>query len=333
MSDGHKTLGDVMEEQASGWVTIAMAGGFLLYLGGIAYVTIHNINLFTNTGVLPPELLVWGYVTALILAVNAIVLPVLIHFYFAPGGQKEFATLVYICDILVAIGNTVVDSIFNRGNKLVGIEAFYFQYIVVITPILFGVVAWAIIFRLDPSQKEREAKAKAKSAADKLRRERMVQQAKTDEAIDQAITLRAKGDARAATAAVTGFRPADLDTATRQGQLPEMEMIQSAVAQALANLGLSPNNGAAQSLSSNASQANPTSASPNFALTEQPHRANFGIEQLRQMFHENGLDTLAALFTKPQAKSEPVPESAPEQIRLNGHEPQAGTSTTDVAGG
>lgn len=223
--DKYKTMGEQMEEGMSeGWTQIAMWGGYLLYLGGVAYVAVHNFNLFTNTNILPDALKIWGYGTAAILAVNALVLPALIHARFMPGGQKEWAMLIYVLDIVVAIGNAVVDSIFNRGGQLQGIEEFYFQYVVVATPVLFGIIAWAVIWMLDPSQKMRDAKAKAKAAALKTLQTRMIERAKSDLAIDDDLTAAADELNRGITREVVGIekkRAGVLDERMPREQLRE----------------------------------------------------------------------------------------------------------------
>lgn len=206
MSD-HKTMGDHMgDSEHNGWVGIAQAGGFVLYAGGIAYVTMHNFNLFTNTGILPDELKVGGYATAAILMLNAIALPILIHFKFAPGGQREFAFLVYGADILAMIANAVVDSIFNRGGQLVGIEGFYFQYVVVATPILFGVVPWAIIWMLSPAQRRRNRLMRAQAAAEKVLDQRVIEHAKSNAGIDSDLDDLALEEAQAVVGAVARTR-------------------------------------------------------------------------------------------------------------------------------
>ena len=159
-----KSIGEMMESQdGNGWGKLAGILGYLIYLGGIVYATAHNLSLFPGT--LPTDLKIWAYMSVLILALNAIALPLGIHNAFAQGGQREAALVFYGLDIVTAIANVIVDSMINRGSLQQGFEKFYFDYVVVAIPVVFGLIAWSVIWMLDPQKTLRDAISSARSAS------------------------------------------------------------------------------------------------------------------------------------------------------------------------
>lgn len=220
-----KTIGELMRDDSSGWGTVARLGGYLIYAGAVIYITAHNLSLFPTT--LPNDLRVWAYVSVAILALNAVVLPIGIHTVFTPGGQREWATLFYIGDIVAGSANVVIDSMLNRGALPQGFEKFYYDYVVVIVPIVFGVVCWAVIWLADPEKRLRDAIAATRAASIRALTERLKDEMHKDNASDEVVRQAAAQIGRDVVRQVTG-RAVD-DVVRGNGHLQGEREYQSAV--------------------------------------------------------------------------------------------------------
>jgi hypothetical protein len=131
----------------NGWSSVTSALAFIIYSGGVLFVVAHNLSLFPNT--LPDQLKIWAYLSVAIIALNAFVLPARVHQRRQTNQTYAWSLIFYILDILAGIANVIVDTMVNRGTAPQGIEQFYYDYVVVAVPVVFGVIVWAVLWMLE----------------------------------------------------------------------------------------------------------------------------------------------------------------------------------------
>ncbi len=216
MSDNRtQTVGEILRRGGGGWFKLAKFFAYLIYCGGIVYVTAHNVNLFG--GKMADDLKMWAYISVGVLTLNAIVLPIGIHDDFKPGGQREWALIAYGLDIIVAAANAVVDGLAVTNQSIVGILEFYNTYVVLAVPIFFGIVVWAVIWMLDPSQTERNDAAALEHATQERMRQRVMELAGSDEFTEAAIQEAARKKVQAMARSITGVYEPEKVTPSSNG--------------------------------------------------------------------------------------------------------------------
>lgn len=127
---------------------------FALWLGGAVYVGVVLLFLAFYQNLMADQftgfLKIVARIGAVLVAMNALALPVALHYWTVTKGHKTTGIIFYSLDIILMALNTLVASNMHNGNVpawLVGYSA-YAPASVVFT--LFG---WAVLFMTDPGQR------------------------------------------------------------------------------------------------------------------------------------------------------------------------------------
>lgn len=154
----HSALRDNKRRALAG---IAIFLGLIAYVGGLLYAGVRSFDLFAKS--IPADLLPLAVVGVLVLEVNAIALPLALHFWTAPGAQRISALSFYILDLTLIAGNAVLDAAHNAGTILPTFIEAYGTYGLPVLPIL-GMATWAVLWALDPSSREHDMTAAVRAA-------------------------------------------------------------------------------------------------------------------------------------------------------------------------
>lgn len=131
----------------------------VVWLGMAVYVMVlfltvaHNLNLI---GSAVNENLRWiAYVGVAALELNAIALPLALH-YWAVSGLHHGATMAfYVVDLIILFANSTVDSGLVANGNLPPWGTWYLDNFAQSSP-LIALFMWAILFMLDPTSQSKE---------------------------------------------------------------------------------------------------------------------------------------------------------------------------------
>lgn len=139
---------------------IGIVLAYLTYAGGVAYGDIMFLVIMWRSNVLPDGFLgTIALAGAITTAVSALVLPIGLHWWFAPGPQLVSGFIFLGVDIIVLALNSMLAWQVGTGADA-GI--WWWQIISPATPLL-AVVGWSVIFATDTSNKLTHADLEAEA--------------------------------------------------------------------------------------------------------------------------------------------------------------------------
>jgi hypothetical protein len=145
-----------MDRNSVGLKRIALFLAAITYAGAVAYGDIMFLGMVQAAfpdGFLE-AMAIFGAVTT---AVSAIVLPLALHFWFAPGEQFWAGIIFWLVDVAALALNSILAYQLALEIPLDDLLATWYD-LSPATPLL-AVIGWGTIFLLDPSQKLRHAVA------------------------------------------------------------------------------------------------------------------------------------------------------------------------------
>jgi len=133
--------------------SIAVALGILAYFTVVVLTGAHSYNLIVSA---VAENVRWIAVFGFIgLEINAIALPLAIHYWTRSPAHRMAAISFYVFDILLLYLNSTVDASIVTGAVLPVWGNWYLLNVAQVSPI-FTMVIWAVLFVLDPTQVAKE---------------------------------------------------------------------------------------------------------------------------------------------------------------------------------
>ena len=166
-----------------------------------------------------------AYAGAIVTAVSALVLPIALHWWFAPGLQFVAGVMFWFVDIAALVLNSVLA--YAIALNTVDGTLHVWQMLAPATPML-AVLGWGILFLLDPSHRLRHAVAELEADQVDIFAQRLREHARSQQT-DAAL---AEGAARSAAAyahiltqgpAVQGHKPAAMPPARLNAELQQAD--------------------------------------------------------------------------------------------------------------
>ncbi len=154
----HSALRDNRRRALAG---VAIFLGIVAYVGGLLYAGVRSFDLFAKT--IPADLLPLAVVGVVVLELNAVGLPLAMHFWTAPGGQRMATLAFYVLDLTLIAANAILDAAHNAGTLLPSFMQSYGIYGLPALPIL-GMATWAVLWALDSSSREHDMTAAVRAA-------------------------------------------------------------------------------------------------------------------------------------------------------------------------
>jgi len=147
------TIGNAMKESSHRtYQMLAFGLGILVYFAGMLYGAVRSYSLLANT--VDPSLILWATIGIIALELTAVGLPLGIHFWFAPGPQRMAGLGFYAVDLVLIIANSIIDYGRHTGTLLPAFLTAYTTFVLPALPIIM-MVAWAVLWMLDPSVRQR----------------------------------------------------------------------------------------------------------------------------------------------------------------------------------
>ena len=131
----------------------------VVWLGMGVYVMVlfltvaHNLNLIGSA--VNPDLRWIAYVGVAALELNAIALPLALHYWAVSGIHRGATMAFYVVDLLILFANSVVDSGLVTNGSLPPWGAWYLDNFAQASP-LMALFMWAMLFMLDPASQSKE---------------------------------------------------------------------------------------------------------------------------------------------------------------------------------
>jgi len=186
-------IGDILTKGRERAVkSLAIGAGILVYLGMLAYSGVHNYSVMTRG--IEGDMVIWAMLGVVALEVSAMALPLALHFWCYDTMHRIAAFSFYAVDIVLIVGNVILDNAINAGETLPQWIQIYQFYGAPIVPIIAG-LGWSVLFMLDPSQKERATSETLKAATREALSARIAEQAKStdiSEAVNKAAGVLAR---------------------------------------------------------------------------------------------------------------------------------------------
>jgi hypothetical protein len=135
----------------------AIGAGCVVYLLMVVYSAIHNISLMLKGVNKDAQIL--AIVGIVGLEITAIFLPIALHYWSHETSHKIFAFLFYIVDFGLISMNVIADWNANAGDNMPGWVHDYVSWVAPISPVICG-IGWAILWMIDPAQKEQAMNSK-----------------------------------------------------------------------------------------------------------------------------------------------------------------------------
>lgn len=139
---------------------LAIAVAAFTYAGAVIYFDIQFLSIMQSSfmgGILGAL----AFAGAVMVGVSMLVLPVAMHFWFAPGLQFIWGVLFWTFDLAVMVMNAILAYNLTRGVIPEDIMGSWYMFSPA-TPIVV-VVGWGLAFLLDPSQQLRHAIEEARA--------------------------------------------------------------------------------------------------------------------------------------------------------------------------
>jgi hypothetical protein len=152
-SNDSPTIGDIATSSShDAWRTLAFVASVIVYIGMVGYTALHNWSLLTRG--LASDKALLAAVGIVGLEINAVALPLALHFWFYSPLQRTVGLAFYGLDIALVIFNVIVDYATVTAEALPAWLVAYLLYVVPATPII-AAVGWSFLWLLDPGQRER----------------------------------------------------------------------------------------------------------------------------------------------------------------------------------
>jgi len=182
---------------------LAVTLSLIIYLAGLVYAGVRSYSLFSAT--VDPGLLPLAVLGIVALELTAVGLPLAIHFWTAPGGQRLAALGFYLIDLALIVSNSILDAAHHSGTLLPSFLQAYGVYAVPALPVVC-MVGWALLWALDPASREHDMIASVRAATHEAL---MAQIQKAAESVDisQAVETAAGEAARALVGETLGRAP------------------------------------------------------------------------------------------------------------------------------
>lgn len=199
---------------------LAIFVGLAVYAGMLVYAGVHNYSLFVRG--LREDLVIFAFLGLFTLELSAIGLPLAIHFWTAPGVHRVAALTFYFVDLLLLVGNAVLDFRLNAGLELTEPMRLYLDFIAPATPLVVGLM-WSVLFILDPANRLRDMEMELASAARSALATRIAEAAKAAD-VNEIVEEAARAMARDLVARAVG-RPGSLSLVrpSANGAVPDPE--------------------------------------------------------------------------------------------------------------
>jgi len=157
-------------EQALKTISITLAA--LTYAAAVLYGDVQFLTVMQTAFPGDPMLRALAMAGAVMTAVSAMTLPIALHWWFSPGLQFIWGVSFWLIDIL-ALGLNAMLA-YELATGVTNSVITTWQIFAPATPLL-AVVGWGIAFLLDPSHRERHARAEMEAAqidtyADQMRK-------------------------------------------------------------------------------------------------------------------------------------------------------------------
>ena len=163
-------------EQALKVISVALAA--LTYAGAVVYGDVQFLTVMDKVFPHDPVLRALSMAGAVMTAVSALTLPIALHWWFSPGLQFLWGIAFWCMDILALGLNSILAYELATGNADSLVATW--QILSPATP-LIAVIGWGIAFLLDPSHKERHARAEMEADQIDAYADQMRKAAKSDE--------------------------------------------------------------------------------------------------------------------------------------------------------
>lgn len=178
----HYTVGDFMKKaKQDGFRTVAIFLGLVVYAAMLFWSGVHNYNLLT-AGV-PANLRALGFLGFVVLEINAIALPLALHFWTHASLHRWAAIIFYALDLGLLFLNTILDySLVTQSGlttRATWLQA-YRDFVLPGTPILAG-VTWPVLWLLSPAHKHRQMLAELETSTQEVLAQRVADAAQSIE--------------------------------------------------------------------------------------------------------------------------------------------------------
>lgn len=178
----HYTVGDFMQKaKQDGFRTVAIFLGLVVYAAMLFWSGVHNYNLLT-AGV-PANLRALGFLGFVVLEINAIALPLALHFWTHASLHRWAAIFFYVLDLGLLFLNTVLDYGLVTQSGLTARATWlqaYRDFVLPGTPILAG-ITWPILWLLSPAHKHRQMLAELETSTQEVLAQRVAEVAQSIE--------------------------------------------------------------------------------------------------------------------------------------------------------
>lgn len=200
-------------KQLSLFAAAAVYAGAVIY-GDIMFLTV-MASAFPD-GILGALAMAGAVMTA----ASALILPLALHFWFAPGTQFIAGILFWVVDIVVLALNSMLAYAIATNSGMLATWAEFAPA----TPLL-AVFGWGVMFLLDPSHKLRHAQIELEADLIDIHTEQLRIAAK-DAAVSNTISAGAKARASEMAALITGIRVKDIKTTSKlPAQVDELPVL------------------------------------------------------------------------------------------------------------
>jgi hypothetical protein len=222
MANQNKSMGQLMREDATaGWRNLAIGAGVIVYIGGVLYGEARNFFLFSRTIDVGSVAFIGAIIGLVSMGITALTLPIAVK-YWTMGIQRWAALALYAFDIFVMALNAVIDAGLHEKASISSLDPIlqmWFLYVFPALPLVM-LAGWAMIFFLDPEQKQRDMAFKVHMATLQAMWQSVLNKADTDimdKAIDGAATEFFKDHAEKALGYRTQTRAVVLDNPQQKG--------------------------------------------------------------------------------------------------------------------
>jgi len=188
----HYTVGDFLQQAKTETLTrVALLLGLLVYVAMLAWSGVHNYNLLAAGA--PPNLRFWGFLGFLVLEINAVALPLALHYWTHASAHRFAALMFYILDLALLFLNTVLDYSIVAGTGLLERAPWlqgYRDFILPTAPIIAG-TTWPVLWFLNPKHRQRQMLAELEASTQEVLTYRVAEAAQSVE-VDELVQRAAR---------------------------------------------------------------------------------------------------------------------------------------------
>ena len=154
MSNNLFDVDNPLEQDANKTTRGVVVGlGVVAYLIVLLFTAAHSWNLILSA---VSDSAVWvAAIGVIALELNAIALPLAIHYWTRTPGHRWAAIVFYAIDIFLLYANSLLDARLISNGTIPPWGNFYLVNFAQVSP-LFTLAVWAILFSLDPASRAKE---------------------------------------------------------------------------------------------------------------------------------------------------------------------------------